>query len=173
MKNNDVQKLAARIIHSSQSYDKKNKKKIDPKNRRESLYRDIFLFSEEKEGSSEEDDNPEINIIVYYDGRKIVTKFNRHKPFSEFSKFLQKRYFRVGFEENYKIFYDNVEIPMNDKRKIKKIVEGEQNEIKFMLKAKVKAFINSNLKKMYIELKNSTIFHMIQTILLRRTPSIF
>ena len=43
---------------------------------------------------------------------------------------------------------------MNDKRKIKKIVDGEQNEIKFIIKAKVKAFINSGLKKMYIELEN-------------------
>lgn len=148
------QKSSTRIIHSSQSYDKKYKNHNKKENKKETLYRDIFLFNEENESSSEDDDNPEINISLYYDGRKIVTKFNRHKPFSEFSKFLQKRYFRVGFEENYKIFYDNVEIPMNDKRKIKKIVEGEQNEIKFMLKAKVKAFINSNLKKMYIELEN-------------------
>ena len=135
-------------------YDKKNKTKKDPKNRRESLYRDIFLFSEEKENSSDDDDNPEINIIIYYDGRKIMTKFNRHKPFTEFIKYLQNRYFKVGFEENYKLFYDNVEIPMNDKRKIKKIVNENDNEIKFILKAKEKAFINTNFKKIYIELDN-------------------
>ncbi len=142
----------ARLIHSSHSYDKKNKSKKE--NKKQNLYRDIFCFNEEKESSSEDDDNPEINIIIFYDGRKIVTKFNRHKTFSEFANFLQKRYFRVGFEENYKIFYGNEEIPMNDKRKIKKIVDGEQNEIKFIIKAKVKAFINSGLKKMYIELEN-------------------
>ena len=154
MKNKDSQKLTERIIHTSQSYDKKNKKKNDPKNRRESLYRDIFLFSEEKENSSEDDDNPEINIIIYYDGRKIMTKFNKHKPFTEFTKYLQNRYFKVGFEENYKLFYDNVEIPMNDKRKIKKILNENDNEIKFILKSKEKAFINTNLKKIYIELEN-------------------
>ena len=142
----------ARLIHSSHSYDKKNKSKKE--NKKQNLYRDIFCFNEEKESSIEDDDNPEINIIIFYDGRKIVTKFNRHKTFSEFANFLQKRYFRVGFEENYKIFYGNEEIPMNDKRKIKKIVDGEQNEIKFIIKAKVKAFINSGLKKMYIELEN-------------------
>ena len=154
MKKKDAQKLTERIIHTSQSYDKKNKTKKDPKNRRESLYRDIFLFSEEKENSSDDDDNPEINIIIYYDGRKIMTKFNRHKPFTEFIKYLQNRYFKVGFEENYKLFYDNVEIPMNDKRKIKKIVNENDNEIKFILKAKEKAFINTNFKKIYIELDN-------------------
>ena len=154
MKNKDAQKIIERIIHTSQSYDKKNKTKKDPKNRRESLYRDIFLFSEEKENSSDDDDNPEINIIIYYDGRKIMTKFNRHKPFTEFIKYLQNRYFKVGFEENYKLFYDNVEIPMNDKRKIKKIVNENDNEIKFILKAKEKAFINTNFKKIYIELDN-------------------
>ena len=154
MKNQNEQKLTERIIHTSQSYDKKNKKKDNTKNSRESLYRDIFLFSEEKENSSEDDDNPDINIILYYDGRKIMTKFNRHKPFTEFVKYLQNRYFKVGFEENYKLFYDNIEIPMNDKRKIAKIVNENDNEIKFILKAKEKAFINSNLKKMYIELEN-------------------
>jgi hypothetical protein len=151
LKNNILS--SGRLIHSSQSYDKKNKNNKKD-NKKENLYRDIFCFNEEKDSSSEDDDNPEINIIIFYDGRKIVTKFNRHKPFSDFASFLQKRYFRVGFEENYKIFYGNVEIPMNDKRKIKKIVDGEQNEIKFIIKTKVKAFINSNLKKMYIELEN-------------------
>lgn len=166
MKNNNNEQKSQRIIHSSQSYDKKYKKKIENENqgknkfknknenKRQNLYRDVFLFSEEKEDSSEDDDNPEISIIVYYDGRKINTKFNRHKPFTEFVKFLSKRYFRVSFEDNYKIFYDNVEIPMNDKRKIKKIVNENETEIKFILKSKEKDFINSNLKKIYIELEN-------------------
>ena len=154
MKNNNYQKQTTRIIHTSQSYDKKSKRNNDPKNRRESLYRDIFQFNEEKENSSDDDDNPDISITIYYDGRKIITKFNRNKPFTEFIKYLQNRYFKVGFEKNYKLFYDNKEIPMNDKRKIKKIVNENDNEIKFILKSKEKAFINSKLKKIYIELDN-------------------
>ena len=154
MKNNNYQKQTTRIIHTSQSYDKKSKRNNDPKNRRESLYRDIFQFNEEKENSSDDDDNPDIRITIYYDGRKIITKFNRNKPFTEFIKYLQNRYFKVGFEKNYKLFYDNKEIPMNDKRKIKKIVNENDNEIKFILKSKEKAFINSKLKKIYIELDN-------------------
>ncbi len=156
MKKNE-QRQPTRIIHSSQSYNKKLKNKNNNENnnnKRANLYRDIFQFNGEKDDSSEDDENPEINITVYYDGRKILTKFNRHKVFTEFVKFLQNRYFKVGFEENYKIFYDNVEIPMNEKRKIKKIVHENDNEIKFILKSKEKAFINSNLKKIYIELEN-------------------
>ena len=155
--NDNYQKSTARVIHTSQSYDKKikSKNKNEPKNKRETLYRDIFLFSaEEKDSSTENDENPEINITVYYDGRNILTKFNKHKTFAEFIKFLQNRYFRVGFEENYKIYYDNKEIQMNDKRKIKKIVNLEENQIKFILKSKGKSFINSKLKKLYIELEN-------------------
>ena len=154
---NNPLKRPSRIIHSSQSYDKKIKKnkKNEQKNKRENLYRDIFLFSEEeKENSTENDENPEINITLYYDGRNILTKFSKHKTFAEFTQFLQKRYFKIGFEENYKIFYDNEEIPMNDKRKIKKIVNLESNKIKFILKSKEKSFINSKFKKIYIELEN-------------------
>ena len=122
MKENN-KKQPTRIIHSSQSYDKKlkntNNNKKDNNNKRESLYRDIFLFSKERD-SSEEDENPEINITICYDDRKILTKFNKHKTFVDLVKFIENRYFRVGFEENYKIFYEGVEIPMTDKRKIKK-----------------------------------------------------
>jgi hypothetical protein len=67
---------------------------------------------------------------------------------------LKKKYFKSGFEENYKIFYDQEEVPMNDKRKIKTIVDDNKSEIKFMLKAKKEAFINSKIKKIYIELEN-------------------
>ena len=148
-----------RLIHTSHSYEKKlkNNNNSISKNskRRESIYRDVFfLVDEEKSNSSEDDENQEINITIYYDGRRIYTKFNRHKTFAEFTKYIQKKYFKIGFEENYKIFYDQVEIPMNDKRKIKKIVDGEKSEILFMLKAKDKNFINTNIKKIYVELEN-------------------
>ena len=43
---------------------------------------------------------------------------------------------------------------MNDKRKIKNIVKEDKHDIKFMLKAKNKNFINAKLKKVYIELEN-------------------
>ena len=147
-----------RMIHSSHSFEKlNNNNNINLKKnlRRKSVYRDVFFtLDEEKENSSQDDENPDISIIIYYDGRKITTKFNRHKAFSEFTKFLKKKYFKSGFEENYKIFYDQEEVPMNDKRKIKTIVDDNKSEIKFMLKAKKEAFINSKIKKIYIELEN-------------------
>jgi len=146
-----------RMIHSSHSFEKFKNSSINLKKnlRRKSVYRDVFFtLDEEKENSSQDDENPDISIIIYYDGRRIETKFNRHKAFSEFTKFLKKNYFKSGFEENYKIFYDQEEVPMNDKRKIKKIVDNDRSEIKFMLKAKKEAFINSKLKKIYIELEN-------------------
>ena len=159
--NKNNQKQPTRIIHSSHSYDKKYKNtnsnhndNNNNNNKRENLYRDIFLFSKERD-SSEEDDNPEINITLCYDGRKILTKFNRHKTFVDLVKFIENRYFRVGFEENYKIFYEGVEIPMTDKRKINKIVNEEnEKEIKFIIKSKGKDFMNSNTNKIYIELEN-------------------
>ena len=43
---------------------------------------------------------------------------------------------------------------MSDKRKIKNIVGEDKHDIKFMLQAKNKNFINSKLKKVYIELEN-------------------
>ena len=162
MKNDVSENQRSRMVHSSHSFNKKYKNKNENK-KRENLYRDIFLFSEEKEDSSEDDDNPEINITIYFDGRKILTKFNRHKPFTDLVKYLQNRYFRVGFEENYKIFYDNTEIPMNDKRKIKKIINENENDVKFILKTKEKSFINSNITKLYIELENIPSFMDLST----------
>ena len=149
-------KIPARLIHSSQSYDKKfNKKKIE--SRKENLYRDIFLLDEEKdEEESEEEINSEINIIILYNKEKIITKFNQNKTFNDFIKFLEKKYFRVGFEENYEIYYENKQILMNDKRKINKIVNtsDKDKEIKFTLKSIKKAFLNSKLNKIYIQLEN-------------------
>ena len=162
MKNDVSENQRSRMVHSSHSFNKKYKNKNENK-KRENLYRDIFLFSEEKEDSSEDDDNPEINITIYFDGRKILTKFNRHKPFTDLVKYLQNRYFRVGFEENYKIFYNNTEIPMNYKRKIKKIINENENDVKFILKTKEKSFINSNIKKLYIELENIPSFMDLST----------
>ena len=151
------QHRSTKNLHLSHSYYKKNLKNENFNNnhkKKEALYRDIFFFNEEKENSSEEDENPEINIILYYDGREIKTKFNRHKAFVDYVKYLQKKYFKIGFEQNYQIFYEGAEIPMNDKRKIKAITNTNNTEIKFMLKYKGKTFINSKLKKMYIELEN-------------------
>ena len=149
-------KSPQRLIHSSQSYDKKfNKKRIEY--RRENLYRDIFLLDEVKdEEDSEEDINSEINIIILYNKEKIITKFNQNKTFNDFIKFLEKKYFRVGFEENYEIYYDNKQILMNDKRKINKIVNttDKDKEIKFTLKSIKKAFLNTKLNRIYIQLEN-------------------
>lgn len=148
-------KKTIRAIHSSHSFEKKIQRNIKRDKTKESVYRDIFfLVDEEEENSSEVDENPELNIVIYYDGRKISTKFNRHKTFAEFTKFLQKKYFKIGFEKNYKIFYEQEEVPMSDKRKIKNIVGEDKHDIKFMLQAKNKNFINSKLKKVYIELEN-------------------
>ena len=149
-------KSPQRLIHSSQSYDKKfNKKRIEY--RKENLYRDIFLLDEVKdEEDSEEDINSEINIIILYNKEKIITKFNQNKTFNDFIKFLEKKYFRVGFEENYEIYYDNKQILMNDKRKINKIVNttDKDKEIKFTLKSIKKAFLNTKLNRIYIQLEN-------------------
>ena len=148
-------KKTIRAIHSSHSFEKRLQRNIKKDKAKESIYRDIFsLVDEEEENSSEVDENPELNIVIYYDGRKISTKFNRHKTFAEFTKFLQKKYFKIGFEKNYKIFYEQEEIPMNDKRKIKNIVGEDKHDIKFMLKAKNQNFINARMKKVYIELEN-------------------
>jgi len=148
-------KKTIRAIHSSHSFEKKLKRNIKREKTKESVYRDIFfLVDEEEENSSEVDENPELNIVIYYDGRKISTKFNRHKTFAEFTKFLQKKYFKIGFEKNYKILFDQEEIPMNDKRKIKNIVGEDKHDIKFILQAKDKNFVNSRFKKVYIELEN-------------------
>ena len=149
-------KSPQRLIHSSQSYDKKfNKKRIEY--RKENLYRDIFFLDEVKEEEdSEEDINSEINIIILYNKEKIITKFNQNKTFNDFIKFLEKKYFRVGFEENYEIYYDNKQILMNDKRKINKIVNttDKDKEIKFTLKSIKKAFLNTKLNRIYIQLEN-------------------
>jgi hypothetical protein len=148
-------KKTIRTIHSSHSFEKKLKRNLKREKTKDSVYRDLFfLVDEEEENSSEVDENPELNIVIYYDGRKISTKFNRHKTFSEFTKFLQKKYFKIGFEKNYKIFYEQQEIPMNDKRKIKNIVGEDKHDIKFILQAKNKNFINDGMKKVYIELEN-------------------
>ena len=148
-------RIPTRLIHSSQSVDKKFKKKKE--NRKENLYRDVFLLEENNEEESEEDSSSDINIVILYNKEKIITKFSQNRPFCDFVKFLEKKYFKVGFEENYKIYYENKEISMGDKRKINKIVNIKDNneEIKFTLKAMKKTFLlNSKISRIYIQLEN-------------------
>ena len=151
----DNNRIPTRLIHSSQSVDKKFKKKKE--NRKENLYRDVFLLEENNEEESEEDSSSDINIVILYNKEKINTKFSQNRPFCDFVKFLEKKYFKVGFEENYKIYYENKEISMGDKRKINKIVNIKDNneEIKFTLKAMKKTFLlNSKISRIYIQLEN-------------------
>ncbi len=148
-------RIPTRLIHSSQSVDIKFKKKKE--NRKENLYRDVFLLEENNEEESEEDSSSDINIVILYNKEKINTKFSQNRPFCDFVKFLEKKYFKVGFEENYKIYYENKEISMGDKRKINKIVNIKDNneEIKFTLKAMKKTFLlNSKISRIYIQLEN-------------------
>ena len=148
-------RIPTRLIHSSQSLDKKFKKKKE--NRKENLYRDVFLLEENNEEESEEDSSSDVNIVILYNKEKINTKFSQNRPFCDFVKFLEKKYFKVGFEENYKIYYENKEISMGDKRKINKIVNIKDNneEIKFTLKAMKKTFLlNSKISRIYIQLEN-------------------
>ena len=141
-----------RKLHTSNSTDKIEKSKKDKK----ITYRNIFGLDEEiKENSSEEDERPEVNIVLIYEGKSIHTKFNKHRPFDEFIKFIQKTYFKFNFAENLKIFYDNTELNTTDKRKINKIInisDDSSDEIKFILKPKGRTFINSIEKKIYVEL---------------------
>ena len=152
----DNNQRITRLIHSSQSYDKKFKKR--PENRRENLYRDIFLLNEEKdEDSSEDEAQAEVNVIILYNKEKICFKFNQNRSFEELIKLLEKKYFRIGFRENYKIYYENKEISMSDKRKINKIVklnDKNNNEVKFTLKAMKKEFLYTKMKRIYIQLEN-------------------
>ena len=154
MRNNN--RIPTRLIHSSQSVDNKLRKKKEI--RKENLYHDIFLLNEENnEEESEDDTTSDINILILYNKEKINTKFNQNRPFCDFVKFLEKKYFKVGFEENYKIYYENKEISMGDKRKINKIVNIKDNneEIKFTLKAMKKTFLlNSKINRIYIQLEN-------------------
>ena len=148
-------RIPTRLIHSSQSVDIKLRKKKE--NRKENLYRDVFLLEENNEEESEEDSSSDINIVILYNKEKINTKFSQNRPFCDFVKFLEKKYFKVGFEENYKIYYENKEISMGDKRKINKIVNIKDNneEIKFTLKAMKKTFLlNSKISRIYIQLEN-------------------
>jgi len=154
MRDNNTKKTT-RLIHTSQSYDRKFKKRNEKNEiRRENLYRDIFLLEEKEEDTSEEEAQSEINIILLYNKEKINIKFNQNRTFEELIKLLEKNYFRVGFKENYKIYYENKEISMSDKRKINKIVKVTDNEVKLVLKAIKKEFLNSKMKRIYIQLEN-------------------
>ena len=149
----DAQKKITRMIHSSQSFNKKFNKRSEFK--RENLYKDIFLLNEENnEESSEDDAQSEINIILLYNKDKISIKFNQNHTFEDYVKILEKQYFRVGFKENYKIYYENNEISMTDKRKINKIVKITDKEVILTLKAIKKEFLNSKMKRIYIQLDN-------------------
>ena len=101
-----MKESSKRLIHTSQSFSKKLTKKNE--SRRENLYKDIFLLNEENdEESSENDAQAEIDITIINNKEKIKVKFNQNKAFTDFVKFLQKNYFRVGFEENCKFVETN------------------------------------------------------------------
>ena len=147
-------KKATRIIHSSQSYNKKFNRRNEF--RRENIYKDIILLNEENnEDESEDDGQSEINIILLYNKDKINIKFNQNHSFEQFVQILEKQYFRVGFKENYEIYYENKEIPMTDKRKLNKIVKiTDKKEVKLTLRAIKKEFLYHKMKRIYIQLDN-------------------
>ena len=80
--------------------------------RRESVYRDIFfLVDEEEENSSEVYENPELNIVIHYDGRKISTKYNRHKTLLNLPNFYKKNILKLDLKKITKYFISKTKYP--------------------------------------------------------------
>lgn len=132
---------------------KKGKKHKKPKNNVLSA-----LKSGITEHSSEEEEEKEQPIKLYYK-EKIATFYMKiNEPFSNFISIIKEKFRIENFEKKFKIFYNQKEIPLTDGRLMFEIinnVEEEEQEEDIIFELREKIIKNIRYKdKLYIELEN-------------------
>ena len=149
-----------RQIHSSQSYDRKYSMTTKKQTKRN--LRGVFI-DEVKEGTTEEEDDQElnennnINIVIIYNHTKLISKFNKNKTIEDFINHIKIAHFKkvINFKENFVFYHGSLVIPFDDKRKLRELIGEKEKSLKLTLKSKEKNIVNmTSDNKIYVELEN-------------------
>ena len=121
----------------------------------------IFSPSGITEHSSEEEEEKEDPIRIYYKGKIATIYMNINEPFSNFINIIKEKFKIQNFEKKFEIFYNNKEIPLADGRLMIEIInsneeeEQEEQEKEVIFELREKLLKNMGYKdKLYIELEN-------------------
>ena len=142
--------------------DKKKKlvKSVKNKNLKKSK-NNIFSPSGITEHSSEEEEEKEYPIRIYYKEKIATIYININEPFSNFIDLIKEKFRIENFEKKFEIFYNHKEIPLTDGRLMSEIINGieeeeqEEQEKEIVFELREKLMKNMGYKdKLYIELEN-------------------
>ena len=142
--------------------DKKKKlvKSVKNKNLKKSK-NNIFSPSGITEHSSEEEEEKEYPIRIYYKEKIATIYININEPFSNFIDLIKEKFRIQKFEKKFEIFYNHKEIPLTDGRLMSEIINGveeeeqEEQEKEIVFELREKLMKNMGYKdKLYIELEN-------------------
>jgi hypothetical protein len=139
------------LIKSNTIKPDKNKKQKKPKN---NLY--TALKSGITERSSEEEEEKENPIKIYYKEKIATIYMNINEPFCNFINLIKEKFRIENFEKKFEIFYNHKEIPMTDGRLMIEIISNEEEkEEDVIFELREKTIKNMGYKdKLYIELEN-------------------
>ena len=132
--------------------DKIKKQKKQPKN---NIYN--ALKSGITEHSSEEEEEKENPIKIYYKEKIATIYININEPFCNFINLIKEKFRIENFEKKFEIFYNHKEIPLTDGRLMIEIIsnEEEEKEEDIIFELREKSIKNMGYKdKLYIELEN-------------------
>ena len=109
------------------------------------------------EHSSEEEEEKDQPIKIYYKDKIATILIKTHEPFSNFINLIKEKFKIENFEKKFEIFFNHKEIPLTDGRIMAEIInneeEQEEEDIIFELREKIIKTIDYK-DKLYIELEN-------------------
>ena len=136
------------------------KSETDRKKRQKKPKNNNNLYTAFKSGitehSSEEEEEKEYPISIYYKEKIATIYMNINEPFSKFIDIIKEKFKIENFEKKFEIFYNHKEIPLTDGRLMIEIVKNEEEkeeDIIFELREKIIKNIGYK-DKIYIELEN-------------------
>ena len=109
------------------------------------------------EHSSEEEEEKDQPIKIYYKDKIATILIKTHEPFSNFINLIKEKFKIENFEKKFEIFFNHKEIPLTDGRIMAEIInnEEEQEEEDIIFELREKIIKNIGYKdKLYIELEN-------------------
>ena len=139
--------------HTTKADGVKQKK---PKNNNNNIY--TAFKSGITEHSSEEEEEKEVPIKIYYKDKIATIFLKANEPFSNFINLIKEKFKIENFEKKFEIFFNHKEIPLTDGRIMSEIINNEEekeeeDDIIFELREKIIKNIGSK-DKLYIELEN-------------------
>ena len=148
---------------NSSGKSKKTVKKIKNKSSKNQK-NNIFSPSGITEHSSEEEEEKDQQIKIYYKDKIATIYMKISEPFSNFINIIKERFKIENFEKKFEVFYNHKEIPLSDARLMFEIItrnnnnnieEEEELENDIIFELREKFIKNMGYKdKLYIELEN-------------------